>query len=214
MKALLYCAIILSLLSISSLSFACPTNKKVLIVGDSHMNMAFGNKLISLFSKNNDVISYGVCAASTESILHESKTKCGFTIKSGTDGVVKEIVKKWKSSVSSFEQILLTQNPNVVVIVLGTNNIFDGNTSFMTTLSLINLANKHHQELYWIGPPNIIGYTSQFRMIIAALQNKNVNYVDSKAFNKRAPLNIQDPHFDKITGQKWATWSFHGLGCQ
>lgn len=211
-KIIFYIAILFASIIFCSISYACPKNERVLIIGDSHMNMSFGDRLISLFSKDNDVISYGICGASTESVLKKSITTCGFTIKSGIQGKVTEIVREWRFDVFSIEQIIALQNPDVIVIALGTNNMFNSKTSHDSTESLIKIATKFNKKIYWVGPPKLSGYKLSLEEIINVLKLLNIKYIDSRSFNTKE-LDIQNPHFDHKTGKRWADWSFHGLGC-
>jgi hypothetical protein len=137
-----------------TLLFTQLASARVLVVTDSHGEGAFGTRLVELFEKNGDVISfYGVGGSTSKDWMLGLDQIWGYW-EYHTDGAN---IRSQKPKTPEFKNLLIKLSPKKVIIELGTNLIWRDlsleDAKFIQ--DMIRLASEFKAECFWVGPPDL-----------------------------------------------------------
>jgi hypothetical protein len=143
---------------------------KILMITDSHGEGLFGKELVRLIEEARGNISiYAVGGSAPRDWLEGLRGAWGYW-EHHTNGANKRSSKPWTPQI---DKLLKSVNPDVVVVELGTNLIWNKFTKkeHKEILSLISKINANGSKCIWIGPPGLRLNNSQREKSISDVQN-------------------------------------------
>ena len=207
---------VLLLITLSSPAFS----KNILWIGDSHSVGFFGQTVRTELSKTDSLSFVASCGANSDSYLQKHTTDCGFTQFTLNP---KTLIKTKAHSTPRLEALVKKEQPDELVIALGTN--FLNMTPDSIEKSVMALLEKAKvsstiKTCIWVGPPDALKAKSkQIQVIDQTLRNilakSNCKYISSLPLTQypsktevHSRGEIPDPmgiHYPQKEGQDWAT---------
>lgn len=168
---------------------------KILMITDSHGEGLFGKELVRLIEEAGGNISlYAVGGSAPRDWLEGRRGAWGYW-EHHTNGSDRRSSKPWTPQ---FDKLLKSVNPDVVVVELGTNLIWNPFTSKeqQEIRSLISKINAYGSKCIWVGPPGLRLNNSQ--------REKSINAVHSTLMN--IPVKDCEVHYS------WKSISYPAKG--
>ncbi len=188
------------------------SNFKVLVVGDSHIAYGtgvnpFGRELHRLLRTTGaQVQSYGSGASSPMSWVGDGKPRGAIPYKIDGQGTESKL-----SDYILFDKLKSDFNPDVVVIVLGTNIVLNTDpTELQKRIDATKTMADATGEVgcLWIGPPQradkfVSNLDSTIEKIKGAVEN-GCTFIDSRSLADPNKLIKGDVHYTPAGGKEWA----------
>lgn len=164
----------IALILMSAQSFAM-NQGSVLMIGDSHLVSQLGIKLdAKLRTKFEKVHTIGACGATAGTLYYQGTTQCGY-FENKADN---KPVRKLGGKVPDLREIIQKENPDLVIIELGTFYLFRNDLNRVATesraLAQAIRRDSMHARCVWITPPDM----SRFRDQLPNLKSTIITAVD------------------------------------
>jgi hypothetical protein len=125
---------------------------KVLVIGDSHLVGEFGKGLLATLRQNNIPVSlHGSCGSSPQQWIDGGwmSPKCSYSYDYGQK-------ESEKAPTFKLEETVRRDKPDVVVMALGTNQLWGtAENAKKTVLALMKAARVGGGNCAWVGPPRV-----------------------------------------------------------
>jgi len=190
------------------------SERRALIFGDSQLYGEFGSAMHELMrARGYSVETHAVCSASSFTFLKDWETPCGYKVRRSTAAQSKP--RTWylngKRKVPSI-RALLKRRPEVVILVLGTNNGTTPHNARRFAQRLLRriFAKSTVKRVYWVGPPTFRGEKDRLtpNLVRAIRTFDRAAFIDSRPFNTGKPLPRSHEHFGRMKARRWASWVF------
>jgi len=176
--------------------------QSILFIGDSHSYGPFGSVIDqALRGQSEKVVSIASCGASASTWLEKANnfksTNCGYWKKSDSQ---KEI-RTQSHQLNSLNSELISVQPQVTVIALGTNMLGDVNgfrSELKAVEKLISQVQQAGSRCLWIGPPDVS--KNPFKQNLASLNLELKKFVESKKCTYLDSSQITSYQFTKADG--------------
>ena|GEM_PF-6241363 len=205
--------VVAALLAIAATAHASDrkSERRALIIGDSQVYGAFGGAIHEdVRQQGYTVETHSVCSASSFTFLRHWETPCGYLVRrSRAEDKTPHIYHlSGTHKVPSINE-LMRQQPELVILVLGTNNGTAPKNARRFARLLVRriLATPSVKRVVWIGPPALRGPDYLARNINVALSTiDRASFIDSRPFNADKPLPRSHEHFGPRKARRWASW--------
>lgn len=156
------------------------------------------------------VETHAVCSASSYTFLRKWETPCGYLVRRSSAEQASPRIYHLNGAreIPGIRQLLHRQ-PELVILVLGTNNGTAPRNARRFAQLLVHriLATPSVKRVVWVGPPALGGPDYLARNLSKALSSiDRVSFIDSRPFNADKPLPRTHEHFGRRKARRWAAW--------
>lgn len=190
---------------------AAPGEPTVLLVGDSHTYGAFGARLHARLAESGRfaVVSVAAGGATWDTWLEERpEGLAGYRLRASRRGErgPRELEHRLRGTLPTLDALLAAHDPVALVVALGTNR--PRGPALASAARFADRARRARpaRPLVFVGPPSfgVDGARPARQALEALARREGVAFVDGAAFNAKAPLPADNPHFGPADARSWA----------